>query len=179
MSSFEDSAEEFEIEIPSEPAAGREVQDRIIGLLESHQFQEHDVFGVRLALEEALVNAIKHGNRMDPDKTVRIVCLVSDRRVRVEIEDQGCGFVPDEVPDPTADENLERPCGRGIMLMKAFMTLIEYNTVGNRVVLEKHRSANADGNGSADCETDDDCDDNPGATEDQEDGGSEEIAREG
>jgi serine/threonine-protein kinase RsbW len=175
MSSFEDSAEEFEIEIPSEPAAGREVQDRIIGLLESYRFQEHDVFGVRLALEEALVNAIKHGNRMDPDKTVRIACLVSNHKVRVEIEDQGCGFVPEEVPDPTADENLERPCGRGIMLMRAFMTLIEYNTVGNRVVLEKHRSANADGNGAAEGE----CGEGSNETPDQASGGAEEIAREG
>jgi serine/threonine-protein kinase RsbW len=92
-------------------------------------------------MEEALVNAIKHGNRMDPNKSVRIACRISHRKIRIEIEDQGSGFQPESVPDPTADENLERPCGRGIMLMRAFMNLIEYNEAGNRVVLEKHRSA--------------------------------------
>jgi serine/threonine-protein kinase RsbW len=59
--------------------------------------------------------------------------------VRIEIEDEGTGFKLEEVPDPTADENLERPCGRGIMLMRSFMSLIEYNERGNRVILEKSR----------------------------------------
>ncbi|MND07935.1 hypothetical protein D3C83_302450 [compost metagenome] len=59
--------------------------------------------------------------------------------MRIVIEDEGPGFRMDDVPDPTAEENLERPCGRGIMLMKAFMSLIEYNATGNRVTLEKQR----------------------------------------
>ena len=84
----------------------------------------------------ALANAIKHGNQMDPTKTVRIMFRAGYQKVRIEIEDQGGGFQPGDVPDPTADENLERPCGRGIMLMRAFMTSIEYNDSGNRVVLE-------------------------------------------
>lgn len=116
------------------------VQERIISLLNTLRFAERDVFGVRLALEEALVNAIKHGNQMDPNKKVRVTCRVDSEKVRVEIEDQGEGFQLDDVPDPTADENLERPCGRGIMLMRAFMSLIEYNSAGNCVTLEKLRS---------------------------------------
>jgi serine/threonine-protein kinase RsbW len=58
----------------------------------------------------------------------------------IEIEDEGEGFDPGDVPDPTADENLERPCGRGIHLMRAFMTSIEYLDRGNRVVLIKSRT---------------------------------------
>ena len=132
--------EAFDIQIPSETAAGQDVQERIIGILEAMQYTDRDIFGVRLALEEALVNAIKHGNQMDPRKSVRISVRINSEKARIEIEDQGTGFTLSEVPDPTADENLERPCGRGIMLMRAFMNLIEYNEVGNRVVLEKHRS---------------------------------------
>jgi serine/threonine-protein kinase RsbW len=132
--------EEFEIFIPSSTAEGQKVQERIIKLVEDVSFPERGVFGVRLALEEAIVNAIKHGNRMDPNKSVRIHCCVTDDKVRVVIEDQGSGFSPEEVPDPTSDENLEKPCGRGIMLMRAYMSVVEYNEQGNRVTLEKWRS---------------------------------------
>lgn len=133
--------EEFEVTIPSDTVAGQAIQERIITLLEKLHFPERDVFGVRLALEEALVNAIKHGNGMDPAKRVRIYCRIDAHRVLVEIEDEGAGFVLDLVPDPTEDENLEKPCGRGIMLMRAFLTKVEYNEAGNRVVLEKVRDS--------------------------------------
>ena len=149
MSTFEEVIQEWEEVIPSDTAAGQSVQERIIQLLESLSYDERDVFGVRLAIEEALVNAIKHGNRMDPTKTVRITCQVAKHKVRIEIEDQGEGFQPEEVPDPTADENLERPCGRGIMLMRAFMSSIAYNASGNCVILEKHRSQPEVENGQA------------------------------
>ncbi|MEW4526195.1 MAG: ATP-binding protein [Maioricimonas sp. JB045] len=137
--------ERFDVTIPSETAAGQAIQERIIGLLESRSYPDRDVFGVRLALEEAIVNAIKHGNGFDPDKSVQISCEVDDERVLVIIEDQGEGFDPEDVPDPTAEENLERPSGRGIMLMRAFMTSVEYSPGGNRVRLMKVR-----GNGSDD-----------------------------
>jgi serine/threonine-protein kinase RsbW len=94
---------------------------------------------MRLALEEAIVNAIKHGNRMDPNKSVRIHCEVDPSRIYVEVEDQGPGFNPSDIPDPTAIENLEKPGGRGIMLMRAFMTRVEYVGKGNQVQLEKVR----------------------------------------
>lgn len=145
MSTRDERIEEFEVVIPSDTAAGQPVQDRIVQHLESLKYDDRDVFGVRLAIEEALVNAIKHGNRMDPNKTVRVFCRVCHQKIRIEVEDQGDGFKPSDVPDPTADENLERPCGRGIMLMRAFMTTIEYNDSGNRVVLEKHRSTETAG----------------------------------
>lgn len=135
-----DTVDDFDLIIPSETAAGQAVQERILARLEELRFSEKDLFGVRLALEEALVNAIKHGNRMDASKSISISCQIATDRIRVVIEDEGKGFDPCDVPDPTADENLERPCGRGIMLMRAFMTMIEYNERGNRVTLEKRRA---------------------------------------
>jgi serine/threonine-protein kinase RsbW len=136
--------EHFRITIPSEPSAGQQVQDRIIGALEARAFPPRDVFGVRLALEEAIVNAIKHGNGLDPNKSVHVECEVDDNRVRIVVRDEGPGFDPRSVPDPTDLENLDKPSGRGLMLMRAFMTRIEYNATGNEVTLEKVREGNGE-----------------------------------
>ena len=131
------SIEEFDVTIPSATAKGREIQEQIVGGMESRGYAPRDVFSVRLALEEALVNAIKHGNKMDPDKVVNVKWEIDDEHVRVVIEDQGEGFPIDDVPDPTDDENLDKPGGRGIMLMRSFMSVVEYNESGNRLTLEK------------------------------------------
>jgi len=138
------AVEEFEVHIPSSTVEGQAVQERIVGLLEQNAFSPRDVFSVRLALEEALVNAIKHGNQMDPDKTVRIGCKIEQEKVWIEIEDQGEGFNPTDVPDPTTDDNLERPCGRGVMLIKAFMSSVQYNDSGNCIIMEKVRGDASD-----------------------------------
>jgi serine/threonine-protein kinase RsbW len=142
------NCEQFQITIKNDTVAGQQVQERIVKILEDMGYPPRDVFSVRLALEEALVNAIKHGNGMDPEKSVQIDCRINQERVRIEIEDEGEGFEPESVPDPTAPENLERPCGRGLMLMRSFMSLIEFNETGNRVTLEKQREkAPENGNG--------------------------------
>lgn len=141
--------EQFQIKIKNDTVAGQQVQERIVKILEDLGYPPRDVFSVRLALEEALVNAIKHGNQMDPAKSVQIDCRVNHDRVRIEIEDEGEGFEPESVPDPTDPENLERPCGRGLMLMRSFMSLIEFNESGNRVTLEKQRETGEE-NGSDD-----------------------------
>jgi serine/threonine-protein kinase RsbW len=141
--------DEFDVEIPSNAGEGHSVQERIIALVESVPFGERDIFGIRLAIEEAMVNAIKHGNQMDPEKKVRVSCRVTSGSVRIEIEDEGEGFDVSDIPDPTADENLERPCGRGLMLMRAFMTSITYNERGNRVVLVKDKTVEEDAGGES------------------------------
>ncbi len=133
--------EQFEVWIPNDTAEGRMVQERIAGLLEQHGWPMRDVFGARLALEEALVNAIKHGNRMDSSKQVYISCQLNAVEVAVVIEDQGEGFNLEEVPDPTDEENLDKPGGRGIMLMRSFMTQVGYNEKGNRLSMTKRRDA--------------------------------------
>ena len=138
------NSEEFSERIPSDTARGREVQEQIVSGMEQRGFSPRDVFGVRLALEEALVNAIKHGNRMDPDKSVQIDWTLSESGVRVVIEDEGEGFDVSDVPDPTDDENLDKPGGRGIMLMRSFMSVVEYNESGNRLTLEKLKDGDDD-----------------------------------
>ena len=134
------SEDRFEVVIPSAYDLGQQVVQRIVDKATQAGFGGRDLFGIRLSVDEAVTNAIKHGNKLSPDKTVRIDFRLDQRAVRIEIEDQGSGFRPEEVPDPLAEENLERPSGRGLMLMREFMTRIEFNDKGNVVVLEKLRS---------------------------------------
>ena len=83
-------------------------------------------FGIRLAIEEAIINAIKHGNKLDPSKFVEVRYTIDEEHFLVEIEDEGPGFDPENVPDPTSPENIERPSGRGLLLMKAYMTECDF-----------------------------------------------------
>lgn len=128
---------QFDVWIPNDTAEARDVQERIIGLMEQNEWPMRECFGVRLALEESLVNAIKHGNRMEPDKKVRIACELTTEQITVVIEDQGEGFKVEEVPDPTDEDNLDKPGGRGIMLIRSFMNAISYNDRGNQLTMTK------------------------------------------
>jgi len=100
-------------------------------------YGERDLFAVKLALEEAIINAMKHGNRMDRRKHVTIDFRIDDEGIVLEVEDEGEGFDPSSVPDPTRDENIEQPHGRGIILMKAYMDRIKFNLKGNKVTMMK------------------------------------------
>jgi serine/threonine-protein kinase RsbW len=115
----------------------------ILDKLAEFGWEGRDLFGVELTLEESLSNAIRHGNCMDESKQVLVECKVSPQRFWLRVEDEGCGFRPQTVPDCTADENIECPGGRGLALIKAYMTHVEHNQRGNRVTMEKIRSADA------------------------------------
>ncbi|MBX7168354.1 MAG: ATP-binding protein [Pirellulales bacterium] len=127
--------------IPSDPQAGKQVLDALLAALSRHEWVERDIFSVHLAMEEALVNAIRHGNGGDPSKQVQVECRVAVDHCWIRICDEGPGFDPDQVPDPTSDERIDVPSGRGIMLMRNFMTRVEYDGRGNCVVMEKRRES--------------------------------------
>jgi len=123
--------------IPSDTVEARRVQDQVEQCLQATACHDHDLFGIKLALEEALVNAIKHGNQYDRTKQVRIAYHLLPDRFEVHIADEGAGFNPGDVPDPTAQENLAYPGGRGLMLMRHYMTEVSFNTRGNAVRMYK------------------------------------------
>lgn len=122
-------------------SSSREAQQRILDACEERSFDASSCFAIRLALEEAISNAFKHGNQNEPGKRVRLSYRIAPNMVEFEIEDDGPGFDPADVPDPTLDENLENPSGRGIVLMKSFMSEVEYLGTGNRLRMRFERPA--------------------------------------
>ncbi|MFO0869059.1 MAG: ATP-binding protein [Pirellulales bacterium] len=130
----------IEKQIPSTPTEGKQIVDALLVKLNELGWEEHDVFGIHLAVEEALVNAIKHGNQDNPEKFVDVILRLSSERFHIQVTDQGAGFNPGDVPDPTDDDNIDLPSGRGLMLMRSFMSLVEYNDKGNSVTMAKDRT---------------------------------------
>jgi len=125
--------------IPSSLSEGVDLVEQIVDKASTMGFSEGGCFAIRLSLDEALANAIRHGSGNDPTKNVTIEYSIDDESLQITICDPGPGFVPDSVPDPTLDENLERPCGRGVMLMRAYMTEVTFNDVGNCVTMVKRK----------------------------------------
>lgn len=89
----------------------------------------------RVGLTEALSNAMLYGNAHDPSQRVLVEITMGDGRVQATVKDQGSGFDPSSIPDPTRPENLTRPCGRGLFLMRALMDEVRHNERGNEVTL--------------------------------------------
>ena len=139
--SHEQESWQHDYELPSERGSSRIVLDELLAQLGRFGWEQSDIFGVHLAAEEAIVNAILHGNQLDPEKSVRVACKVSPRHVRIRVTDEGPGFKPETVPDCTREDRLDMPGGRGLLLMRSFMTTIEYNDRGNSVLLEKDLDA--------------------------------------
>jgi serine/threonine-protein kinase RsbW len=109
--------------------------------VEKAGFDSDSQFAIKLALEEALINAIKHGNKLDKSKRVKVEWRVTPQVAEIEIEDEGPGFDRTSVPDPTNEHNLEKLTGRGILLIEAYMTRVEYSNGGRRVKLIRHNQA--------------------------------------
>jgi len=123
--------------IRSDPRQICVAQRAIMKELERRQYRQEAVFAIKLALEEALANAVKHGNCCDPSKRVTVRYAVNDERAVIIVRDEGGGFVPEDVPDPTTPERLSVPNGRGIMLMRAYMDEVCYRDHGREVCFVK------------------------------------------
>jgi serine/threonine-protein kinase RsbW len=138
----DDSSFEIRARMPSEIEAISPLVDRMIRLIE----ESHCVLGeepaVGLALREALNNAVLHGNRLDPVKLVQVHCTCElDRGVSIVIGDQGAGFDPTVIPDPSVVGNLEAEHGRGVLLMRWLMDEVsfEFGYSGTEVHMYKRR----------------------------------------
>ncbi len=125
--------------IPSSLDAGHELIENYLKALDQYGWDGGDLFHVQLAVEEAMVNAITHGNQQAPDKSVEVEFKVSKNETFMRIRDEGAGFCPAKVPDPTSEELLDVPHGRGVMLIRQTMTSVEYNALGNQVTMVKRR----------------------------------------
>lgn len=118
--------------------------DRLIS--EAHSFASEHLNGrgnethrAKLLINEAVVNAVKHGNGFDANKEVQLDIAVCDQRVDIRVEDEGDGFDPDAVPDPHTEENLCRDHGRGLFLIKSLADEVCFERGGRRVCVSIHR----------------------------------------
>jgi len=129
------------IELPSnidlvEPVADylTTLVDRIWSLAVDHRLS------LSVALREALVNGIKHGNHNDPAKLVRITAEISSSEATFTVEDEGGGYKVDDITSPKDPDNLLKSSGRGVLLIKAIMNEARYNVRGNQLTMTKRRS---------------------------------------
>jgi serine/threonine-protein kinase RsbW len=131
--------------IQSDLDAGHASIEELMNALESAGWEGRDVFHIQMAIEEAVVNAIEHGNKRDASKQVHIVFVVDAESAEMTITDQGDGFDHQNVADPTEEERLDQPRGRGVLLIRELMTQAQYNQKGNSLWMRKERSKDDSG----------------------------------
>ncbi len=102
------------------------VRAAIDAVLDGFELDDDTARQIDLAMREAVVNAMRHGNGDDPERTVEVDCSVDDGVLTLRVRDEGPGFDPESVPDPLDDENLHRTSGRGLLFMRQCMDTVDY-----------------------------------------------------
>jgi serine/threonine-protein kinase RsbW len=125
--------------VSSTPAAIAEVYKNIVPDMQAQHFSEEDMFAVHLALEEAFINAVRHGNKMEPSKAIKVDYAIEHDKIEIAVTDEGSGFDPEVIPDPRYGDNLYKPAGRGMLLMRSFMDVVEYTDRGNSVRMIRYK----------------------------------------
>ena len=123
--------------MPSEIKAVGPLVQRLMRLIEGSHCVAGEEPAVELALEEALANAAVHGNRMDPEKLVQVLCRCDRKGISIVVKDRRQGFDPNTVPDPLSPENLSADHGRGIWLIRAAMDKVSFENRGTEVHMRK------------------------------------------
>jgi serine/threonine-protein kinase RsbW len=133
------------LEIPSDLQVIEQTVAFLVQCCRQHDFCDSRLtLNFRVGVTEAIANAILYGNNLDPQKRVRVEVEFQEARVVVAVADEGGGFDPETVPDPTLPENLERPGGRGVFLIRQLMDEVDFGERGNTVRLVLHRSIQLD-----------------------------------
>ncbi len=121
------SEENFALEIESNPNNLITVEEFVNYFAKEIGIPEARMNGLMLSVTEATTNAIKHANKNDENKLVKINVKVEDNKVYISVKDEGVGFDPNKIPDPTKPENLLKDSGRGVYLMRFYMDDLKYN----------------------------------------------------
>jgi serine/threonine-protein kinase RsbW len=112
------------------------IVEKVIDEISTELGMKEEVYGkILVSAMEAVNNAIVHGNKADTKRYVKIEFLYKKRDLFISVEDEGSGFKPQEIPDPTKPENIENITGRGVFLMSKLADSIEFNEKGNRVTM--------------------------------------------
>ncbi|MGQ9632518.1 MAG: response regulator [bacterium] len=136
----------LEFEIPSRSDYISSAIYNILSVARTFGFTEKQLNTSRvgLAIHEALLNAITHGNKGDPEKKVKIRCLADSDKITIAIEDEGDGFDVTSTPNPLSPENFYKPSGRGLMFIKYYMDEVKFNERGNEIRMVKNRHRGKD-----------------------------------
>jgi serine/threonine-protein kinase RsbW len=121
------TAETTELSLPSRIDTVATAAAAVAEFVNRSGISEEAAFGIDMAVREAVTNAVLHGNRQDESKTVDVTLKSSPDAVEISVHDQGSGFNPEEVPDPTAAENILKSSGRGIFFMRTFMDEVDWS----------------------------------------------------
>ena len=120
------TAETTELSLPSRIDTVARAAAAVAEFLSRSGISDDAAFGIDMAVREAVTNAVMHGNRQDENKTVDVTLKSSPDAVEISVHDQGPGFNPEDVPDPTAAENILKASGRGIFFMRTFMDEVDW-----------------------------------------------------
>ena len=131
-------AKRVAFDLPSTPESVNRVGRMLDTFFDRQGLSGGVTFDIKLAAQEAVVNAAEHGNKSDPEKQVHVTCEATDGAITATVRDEGCGFDPACVPDPTLPENILRESGRGVFLMRNLCDDIRFNKTGNEVILVKY-----------------------------------------
>lgn len=126
------------IKIPSEIRYIKEVWLKILADIKPYNVDPDTLFDIRLCVEEALNNAVMHGNNSDNRLFVNVSYWVEGADFNIEIKDEGGGFDHKLIPDPTTDDNIMKGSGRGVYLIENLMDRVEFNKAGNTIKMVKH-----------------------------------------
>src|SRR5262245_61270369 len=123
--------------IPSHPVAMQMLTDSFTREVERQGYDPDTTFALVVGFAEVLTNAFRHGNRRDPAKCIFVYYRMDRARVDLEVRDEGTGFDPARVPDPFDDEGMDRPSGRGVLLMQTLFDDVQFLHGGRSVRLTK------------------------------------------
>ena len=138
---MKESVTKKEFQVPSDLGEVQKTSSRVLFFLKSLDLSEGTLFDIRLCLEEALINAIKYGNKLKKELKVRLAVEFDEEEVRLTVEDQGKGFDPGQLKNCTEKGNVLRNSGRGVYLIHQLMDKVKYNSSGNCVVMVKRLKA--------------------------------------
>jgi serine/threonine-protein kinase RsbW len=136
--------EKIEFELPSDLSLMNGVLQYLLERVSRLGLIKPERSNLFIALDEAFVNAVKHGNKNDPHKLIRITAELSAKEACFTVEDEGAGFDIKDIPDPCDPANLFKTSGRGVLLIYNIMDEVEYNAQGNRVKMVKRPESGVD-----------------------------------
>jgi len=123
--------ETTDLKFPSRIEAVAEAAAAVSDFMKSLGLSEDVAFGVDMAVREAITNAVVHGNKLDAAKVVELRLRNTPEAFEITVHDQGTGFNPNDVPDPTKEENILKTSGRGIFFMRNFMDEVDWSVGPN------------------------------------------------